>query len=194
MSGDVPADHAADRRPQVVIAATILATAGMLWLMGRRWWCVCGQSFLWTSEAYSAHTSQHLLDPYTFTHVLHGFLAWWVICGLGGWIARRWQVAAAIVAESVWEIVENTPMVIDRYRQATAALGYEGDTIINAVGDIGSCWLGVLLARRIGGIRSLLVFAATEVWLLLWIRDSLLLNILMLVWPTDALQHWQLGS
>ena len=91
-------------------------------------------------------------------------------------------------------MIENSPMVIERYRATTAAVGYLGDTIINALGDIACCWGGILLARKLGGWWSAVVFVVTEVALILWIRDSLVMNVLMLLWPNDALQEWQMGG
>jgi hypothetical protein len=99
----------------------------------------------------------------------------------------------AVVAEALWEIFENTEFVVRRYRENTMALGYEGDTIFNSLGDILACALGFLLARRLGWRRALVVFALTEIVLLFWIRDSLLLSVVMLVYPVDALKAWQAG-
>ena len=99
----------------------------------------------------------------------------------------------AVAAEALWEVIENTDFVIRRYREATAALGYNGDTVVNSLGDVVACAAGFLLARRLGLVKSLLVFALTEVALLFWIRDSLLLNILLLVYPSETLKAWQAG-
>jgi hypothetical protein len=171
----------------------LLLTAAVLRGMGRLWWCVCGRGFLVTLDAWSPHTSQHLLDPYSITHVLHGFVFWWIVRWIFPSMAGRWQIVVAIAIEAGWEILENTPWVIARYRAATAALGYEGDTVVNALADILLAWLGVLLARRLGWRWSLAIFVVTELLLLLWIRDNLTMNVVMLLYPGDALQEWQLG-
>lgn len=181
------------QRAVVVVALAIVATVVVLRGLGRRWWCACGEPFLGTWDAYSSHTSQHVLDPYAVTHVLHGFVFWWLLGTVAKWIAHGWRVVIAVVIEALWEILENTPIVIDRYRQATAALGYAGDSIINSLGDILCCWLGVLLARRLGGWRSLGVFLLAETILLFWIRDNLTLNVIMLAWQSETLKHWQMG-
>lgn len=181
-------------RPAVVVVPLLAGTAVILRLLGRRWWCACGQPFLVTFDAWSTHTSQHLLDPYSLTHVLHGFLFWWLATLLFPRLAPRWQVVVCVAVEAAWEVLENTQWVIDRYRAATAALGYEGDSIVNALADVACCWLGVLLARRLGFRCSLAIFLATELLLLLTIRDGLLLNIIMLLYPSEALQNWQLGK
>jgi len=99
----------------------------------------------------------------------------------------------AITIEAAWELIENTNTVIQRYREATAALGYQGDTVVNSLGDIICCGIGFMIARKLGWYRSLLVFIATEAVLLIWIRDSLLLEILMLVHPINAIKVWQVG-
>jgi len=179
--------------PALAIFLILVATALQLHHQGRSWWCHCGRSFFWTSDAWSSLTSQPFLDPYSFTHVLHGL----VFCGLLAIIIRRapsnWRLCLAIAVESVWEIVENTNTVIDRYREATASLGYHGDTVANSMGDIMCCGLGFLIARKIGFRWSLVLFLATEAMLLIWIRDSLLLEVIMLVFPIDAIKAWQMA-
>ena len=179
--------------PWLAVAAVLVVTAFVMRLEGRLWFCTCGRLLPWVGDAWSADTSQHLFDPYSFTHVLHGF----AFCGLlalllprVGW---RWRLGLAVALEAAWEVIENTDFVINRYRETTAALGYTGDTVVNSLGDVAACALGVLLARRLGALKTLLVFALTEVVLLLWIRDSLLLNILLLVYPSKSLREWQAG-
>ena len=108
-------------------------------------------------------------------------------------ISTGWRLVIALVAEAAWEILENSNAVIDRYRATTAFLGYRGDTVVNSLGDILCCGAGVLIARKLGWLRSLPIFLATEIVLLFWIRDSLLLEILMLIYPLDVVKQWQLG-
>ncbi len=143
------------------------------------------------SDAKGPHNSQHFLDPYSFTHVSHGLL----LCGLLAWAAPRlapaWQLLLAVCVETLWEVFENSAFVIQRYRTATMALGYEGDTIANSLGDILCCALGFLLARRLGLWASVALFVLTEIVLLLWIHDSLLLNVVMLIYPINAIKAWQ---
>ena len=171
----------------------LAATAWLLRAQGRAWVCSCGRLLFWTGEAWGADTSQHLFDPYSFTHVLHGI----IFCGLLALAAPRlrpaWRLCLAVLAESAWEIAENTDAVISRYREATAALGYTGDTVVNSLGDIAACALGFLVARRLGLWRSLALFFLVEVVLILLIRDSLLINILMLIYPLDSIRVWQAG-
>lgn len=181
-------------RPWLATAAVLAAAVVLLRAEGRAWWCACGRPFLWTSEADGPHTSQHLLDPYSLTHVLHGVL----LCGLLAWGLPRlppaWRLFLAACAEALWEVAENSAFVIERYRTATAALGYQGDTVANSLGDIASCLAGFWLARRLGLWGSVALIAVTEAVLLVWIRDSLLLSALMLVYPIEAVKAWQMGS
>jgi len=169
-----------------------MATAALtLRALGRLWLCDCGRFRLWTSEAWGAETSQQLFDPYAFTHVLHGFAFAGLLALLAPKLAAGWRLTLAVALEALWEIVENTRYVIDRYREATAALGYTGDTVVNSLGDIIACGLGFEIARRLGLRLTLAAFALVEIALLALIRDSLLLNVLMLIYPSDAVRAWQ---
>lgn len=116
----------------------------------------------------------------------------WIIAWLVPRLKPTWQLTLAIVVEASWEVFENTNFIIDRYRSTTAALGYTGDTVVNSFGDTLCCLVGFMIARRLGLLRSLVVFVALELVLFLWIRDSLLLEILMLVFPVDAIRALQM--
>ncbi len=184
-----------DRRnlwPWLAIAITLVAVAFQLHYQGRLWQCSCGRFLLWVGDAWSSDTSQHLLDPYSFTHVLHGFVFYWLMLWFAPRLSWSWQLWLAVAAEAVWEVVENSEFVIQRYREA-GALGYSGDTVVNSLGDIAMCGFGFMLARYLGFIRSLVLFIAVEVVLLFWIRDSLLLNVVMLIYPVEWIQQWQAG-
>lgn len=164
-------------------------------LMGRLWWCKHGDAAIYVHEAWnSSHTSQHFFDPYTFTHVLHGVLFFWIAGLVFSEARRNWALPFSIVAECAWEILENSNYVIDRYRENTASLDYFGDSIGNAFGDVLACALGFVVATRLGWWRSLIFFLAVEAVLLLWIKDGLLLNILMLLYPLDSIKQWQVGG
>lgn len=179
--------------PTIAVFAVLALTVWQLRQHGRIWFCECGELRFWTSEADGLHTSQHLTDPYTFSHVQHGLLLFLFV----SWAFRRWkwawQLCLVLAIEAGWELFENGPWVIDRYR-ATAALGYNGDSVLNSMGDILACCLGCYLARRIGGRKTWIVFWAIEFVMLLTIRDSLLLNVLMLAVPLEAVKQWQLGA
>lgn len=176
----------------LVFAAIFPATALLLRVEGRLWICACGKLLAWSGQVCSADNSQHFLDPYSFTHLLHGVLFFWLIY----WLAPRWpvrtQLLLATAAEAAWELFENTNFVIERYRSTTAALGYNGDTVANSFGDILCCIVGFLIAQRLGWRRSVILFLAFEFILIVWIHDSLLLEILMLIAPINTIKAWQL--
>lgn len=183
--------------PALLIALIFVAAALQLHYQGRFWWCGC-RSFLWTSDAWGSLTSQTFFDPYSFTHLMHGFMFAGILLLLLRFVARRdlptsWRLIIVLAAEALWEILENTNTVIDRYRATTAFLGYHGDTVLNSMGDIVCCGVGLLIARKLGWLRSLPIFLATEILLLFWIRDSLLLEMIMLIHPFELIKTWQLG-
>ena len=163
--------------------------------MGRLWWCKCGSWALWTSDTVSSHNSQHLVDPYSFSHFQHG-LAFYLVL----WLLLRhrldvaWRGVATVGLEALWEIFENTPFTIERYRAGTISLDYYGDSITNSLGDLASCALGYLFAATLPVWTSIAVYLTVEIGMLLTIRDSLLLNILMLVHPSEAIKSWQQGA
>ena len=163
----------------------------LLLAQGRLLICACGYVQIWTSDTCSSNNSQHLLDPYSFTHVLHGVMFFWLIALVFRRMAPGRQLLLALLLEATWEVFENSRFVIERYRTATAALGYQGDTIVNSIGDLLCALLGYLIARQLGVRRSLILFLFVELILILWIHDSLLLQILMLVRPVEAIKLWQ---
>jgi hypothetical protein len=174
------------------LVAIFVVAALLMRMLGRLWICACGTVRPWVSNTCSSDNSQHLLDPYAFTHVLHGFAFYWLVTLVLPRLRSNWQLLIAIALEAAWEVFENTNFVIERYRSVTAALGYTGDTIVNSLGDILCCLLGFLIAQRLGFRRAVIAFLALELVLLLWIRDSLLLEIVMLTFPIEAIKAWQL--
>jgi len=176
----------------IIIAATVI----VLYWQGRIWWCKWDAPYLlWSSDAWSKHSSQHLFDPYSFTHLLHGLLFY----AASFLIFRRrlslaWLLLITVFAESGWEILENSKAVIERYRTATFSLDYFGDSIVNSFGDILSCTAGFLVAHKLAFWRSLFLFALVEIILIFTIRDSLLINIIMLIHPIEAIKAWQTGG
>ena len=171
----------------------IVAAAAILLAMGRNPICTCGSVDLWVGDRDSSRTSQMLADWYSLSHVVHGLL-FYVALRL---VAPRWPVElrflVALLAEASWEVIENTPMVIDRYREATAALGYTGDSVINSVADIAMMAIGFVAARKLPIWASVALVLALELLPLLVIRDNLTLNVWMLLWPTEWLRLWQAG-
>lgn len=194
----LPEDDARRRRAwaAALIASLVAVVVAVVTLraMGRAWWCKCATPHVWVGGVWSMHNSQHLLDPYTISHVLHGLVFYWVLSGIarGRGIAVGFVLAIAI--EAAWEVLENTNWIIDRYRDSTIALEYYGDSVVNSVADIAACALGYGLAAWLPVWMSVGGFALVEAVMLLSIRDSLLLNVLMLVWPVDAIRQWQIGG
>ena len=183
------------RSPHAVIVVVIVAVASAVeFAMGRLPVCKCGYVKLWHGTVISSENSQHVTDWYTFTHVVHG-IGFYALLWL---IARRLlpetRFVIAVLLEAIWEVFENTPFVIDRYRAETISLDYYGDSIINSISDIGALMVGFWIARRSPTWVTVLVVAVLEIGLAIIIRDNLTLNILMLVHPFEAIKRWQLGG
>jgi hypothetical protein len=178
----------------MVAAALIGLAAAAEFAMGRKLWGLSGELGIWSGNIESSHNSQFMFDPYTFSHVTHGVL-WY---GLLSLIAKRLPVGARFVAavalECAWEVFENTDLVIQRYRAATISLNYYGDSVMNSMCDIGASLVGFMLAAILPTRVTLIAVIALEIGLALWIRDSLVLNVLMLVRPVQAIRSWQLGK
>ncbi len=178
--------------PVVVLVVLVPLMALALRAEGRLFLCACGVFEVWVGDTCSSSNSQQLFDPYSFTHVLHGVLLFWLVSLVARNSSWTWQLTLASILEALWEVLENTDFIIDRYRAQTAALGYTGDTVINSIGDLFCAVVGFLIARRVGWARSLIVFLVFELVLFIWIRDSLLLQILMLVYPVNGIKLWQM--
>ena len=179
--------------PVVAIVAVALVMALLLRAEGRMWICACGEFRVWSGDTCSSNNSQQLFDPYSFTHLLHGFFVFWLFALLlRRKLAPVWQLWLAIALEAAWEVFENTRFVIERYRAETAALGYQGDTIVNSFGDLACAVAGFLVARQLGWRWSLVVFLLLEGALAIWIHDSLMLQLLMLIRPVEAIKLWQM--
>ena len=179
-------------RKAVIPAIVILLVAAAIELaMGRHPICTCGAVDLWVGARDSPGTSQMLADWSSPSHIVHGLLFYAVL-----WLFfRRWPVRArflaALLIEAAWEVIENTPFVIDRYRETTAALGYSGDSVVNSVSDILMMCLGFLAARKLPVWGSVVLVLLLEIVPLLVIRDNLTLNVWNLLAPNPAVQAWQ---
>lgn len=187
------------RRAVLATLALVVIAGAVLLAMGRNPICECGSVKLWHGVVQSSENSQHLTDWYAPSHFTHGlimyFFAWllWRKWLLFGGRPERWALPIAVAVEAAWEIVENTPMVIDRYREVTVSWGYSGDSVVNSLGDIGWMVLGFLAASRIPAWASVALAMFLELLTLWIIRDNLTLNVVMLFWPIEAIRQWQGG-
>ena len=180
-----------EKKSLLIAGLVVTVTAIILSLMGQPFYCACGSWAPWSSDAWSTHNSQHFLDPYSFTHFSHGLAFFWILAlAVPSWSLGK-RFVAAVSFESVWELFENSPWVIERYRQNTAALDYYGDSVANSIGDLASCSFGFLAASALPWWGSLVVFGIFEVGLLLTIRDNLILNILNLTGDHPSIVEWQ---
>ncbi|MCO8122646.1 DUF2585 family protein [Stieleria sp. TO1_6] len=200
VNSDVPSNRNASAIVSGAIAPNwrdlllvLVSLAIVLRLMGRTWWCKCGGFSPWSWQVKSEHNSQHLIDAYSFTHLLHGFVFFALLWLLRERYSPRLRLLAALVVEAAWEVVENSPFIIERYRAATISLDYYGDSIANSLCDVLSMLLGYLIASRLRWYQTLAIMIVVELVLLATIRDSLLLNVIMLIYPLDAILQWQSG-
>lgn len=175
----------------VYLGALVAVTAAILALFGRNLWCKVGDLWPWSWDTASAHNSQHLLDPYSFTHFEHGiifFVLLWLLAPRSSLLLR---FLAAVTIEAGWEVLENSNFIIDRYREQTVDVGYYGDSILNSLADMGWCGLGFFVTSKLRWWWTLGIMLAFEVGLAIAIRDNLFLNILMLIHPFGGILAWQ---
>lgn len=180
----------------VIVGALLvtLATALLLLWMGRDWVCFCGTVKIWQHEVFSYENSQHVADFYTFSHMLHGILAYALLARFWPGMALETRFAIGTLTAVAWEIVENTNFVIERFRIVTVSQHYLGDSIINSVFDLFAMMAGFVLARYLPIYATLVLALALEGSMMLLIRDGLGLSTLMLIWPMDAVRAWQWGQ
>jgi hypothetical protein len=187
---------AARRRDLILLAAGVAILAGAaltLHLMGHPWICKCGPLKLW-GAANTPENSQELFDWYTPSHIIHGILFYGALWLVARRLPVGWRAFIALFVETFWEILENTPFIIDRYREATISLDYFGDSVVNSASDILSMLAGFFLASRLPVRASVVIAVVLELVAAYVIRDNLTLNIIMLLHPFDAIRVWQGGG
>jgi hypothetical protein len=188
-----PAMQLSRAQTALIVAGIILAAALALYLMGHPLICKCGYVKLWHFDVQSAENSQHLFDWYTPSHIIHGFIFYWLL-----WLLSRrmpmlfgLRLVLAVAIEASWEVIENTDFVINHYREMTISLDYYGDSVINSVSDILVMVLGYFMAARLPVWLTVTIAIALELFVGAMIRDNLTLNVLSFVWPLDAVLDWQ---
>lgn len=176
-----------------LIALIVLVQVIVERLMGRVWICECGVVKFWEGEVHSSGNSQQIADWYTPSHIIHGFLFY----GLGFLILRRaplsLRLGLAGLIEAGWELLENSPIIIERYRSATMAYDYVGDSILNSGMDTVWMTLGFLAAWKLPVKVTIALAIAAEIATAFIIRDNLTLNVIMLIYPIEAIKVWQGG-
>ena len=181
------------RQHWVALAFVAAGMAAGLVGLGRNLICQCGYVKLWHGQVISSENSQHILDWYSPSHVLHGLVFYMALHFLLPRMNIGWRLLVAAAIEAAWEIIENTSWIIDKYREDTIALDYYGDSVLNSVSDMTMMVAGFIIASRAPVWVSICLFIAAELVVGLIIRDGLLLNIIMLLYPLDWIRQWQAG-
>lgn len=178
----------------VTFIAALFLTGGIELWMGRSLLGPDGKFGLWEGDIWSSENSQRVADPYSFSHLVHGMLFYGFLWLVARKLPVRYRLLIALAVEAGWELLENSPLIINRYREATIALGYVGDSVLNSLSDILMMTLGFLFASRMRPkvtVAAIILMEAGCAW---WVRDNLTLNIIMLIHPVEAIKAWQMAG
>lgn len=182
-------------RPWVIFALGIIALQALaLFLFGQPKICECGYIKLWEGVVLGSGNSQHLTDWYTFSHIIHGFAFFWFAKLLFPRASVGMWLLLSVGVEAAWEVLENTPMVIEHYREQALAQGYVGDSIINSVMDTLATVVGFFMALKWRWWIVVLIALLLEAFTIYMIRDGLALNIINLLYPLESIHEWQSGG
>jgi hypothetical protein len=181
-----------DRGIVAGVIALLVLMAGLEWAMGRSPLGPDGRFGWWEGNIWSSETSQRFADPYSLTHLAHGICFYALLWLVAGKVPGRFRFLMAVLVEGGWEVLENSPIIIERYRQVTISLGYVGDSILNSLSDVLMMSTGFLFTARVRPWVSVTAVIALEIGCALWVRDNLALNIIVLICPLEAIKQWQM--
>jgi len=188
--------------PRYYGAAAILLIGvqiAILHHLGQPFLGASGRILLWVNDPWSPDMSQQLADWYSFSHIIHGFIFFAVLRLIAPRLPLGVRLLLAMGVEIGWEITENSPAVIQHYRQQALAAGYVGDSILNSVSDVVMMSAGFLFASRVPGRIVIAIAVAFELFTAVMIRDNLTLNVINLIAPSGwapivAIHDWQAGA
>ena len=176
----------------LIVTSVLVVTGILLFLMGRTAICTCGYVKLWEGDNFGPGNSQHISDWYTFSHIIHGFIFYYAVRKFFPKLPPYMQLLIALVVEAAWELLENSPVIIDKYRSTTASVDYYGDSILNSLSDIVAMTLGFVVASRVSWKVIVPAAILMELVTIYFIRDALIFNVIMLVYPFEFIKTWQM--
>jgi hypothetical protein len=186
--------HHQNFKAVLIMVALVMLTGAIELAMGRSFLGPDGRFGWWEANIWSSENSQRIADPYSFSHIIHGMAFYGALWLVARRLPVRRRLLLAVILEAGWEILENSPLIINRYREATIALGYVGDSVLNSMSDILMMATGFLFARRARWWVTVVAVVVMEIGCAWWVRDNLTLNIIMLVHPLDAIKSWQMAG
>lgn len=182
------------KKYRLVILVSIFILAITAWIelgSGRSFFGPDGNFGWWEGSVWSSENSQRVADAYTFSHVIHGMIFYAFLWLVARKVPVKYRFLIALFFEAGWELLENSPIIIDRYRAVTISLGYVGDSVLNSLSDIVFAGMGFLISRYSKFWVSVFLIIFMEIGCLFWVRDNLTLNVIMLVYPLESIKTWQ---